>query len=109
MRHYSKSAYRSIDSAREPHGQDILALCHSDYVESESPVNYTDQIIQTTENSQVVFQKKYGILLSKLFWTAERKNCSSDREKKAESQEFAKFLRSLEQFIQTVKGQNNSW
>ena len=24
-------------------------------------------------------------------------------------QEFAKFLRSLEQFIQTVKGQNNFW
>ena len=42
-----------------------------------------------------------------------RKNCSSDREKKlkfeAEGQEFAKFLRSLEQFIQTVKGQNNFW
>ena len=28
---------------------------------------------------------------------------------KAEGQEFAKFLRSLEQFIQTVKGQNNFW
>ena len=39
------------------------------------------------------------------------KKCSSDREKlwkfKAEGQEFANFLRSLEQFIQTVKGQNN--
>ena len=42
-----------------------------------------------------------------------RKNCSSDREKllkfEAEGSEFAKFLRSLEQFIQTVKGQNNFW
>ena len=42
-----------------------------------------------------------------------RKNCSSDREKllkfEAESREFAKFLRSLEQFIQKVKGQNNFW
>ena len=42
-----------------------------------------------------------------------RKNCSSDREKKikfkAEGQEFAKFLRSLEQLIQTKKGQNNFW
>ena len=42
-----------------------------------------------------------------------RKNCFSDREKlmkfEAEGQEFAKFLRSLEQFIQTVKGQNNFW
>ena len=40
-----------------------------------------------------------------------RKNCSSDPEKilkfKAEGREFAKVLRSLEQFVQTVKGQNN--
>ena len=38
---------------------------------------------------------------------------SSDQEKlwkfKAEGQEFAKNLQSLEQFIQTVKGQNNFW
>ena len=42
-----------------------------------------------------------------------RKNCSSDREKllkfEAEGLEFTKFLRSLEQFIQTVKGQKNFW
>ena len=54
-----------------------------------------------------------GILLSKMFWPTVRKNCSSDREKlfkfEAEGREFAKFLRSLEQFIQTVKGQNNFW
>ena len=40
-----------------------------------------------------------------------RKNCSSDREKllklEAEGREFAKILRSLEQFIQTVKCQND--
>ena len=40
-----------------------------------------------------------------------RKNCSSDGEKclksEVEDQEFAKNLRSLEQFIGTVKGQNN--
>ena len=39
------------------------------------------------------------------------KNYSSDREKflksEAEGREFANFLRSLEQFIQTVTGQNN--
>ena len=39
-----------------------------------------------------------------------RKNCSSDREKlmkfEAEGREFAKFLRSIEQLIQTVKRQN---
>jgi hypothetical protein len=47
-----------------------------------------------------------------------RKICSSDREKllkfEAEGREFAKSLRSLEQFVQTVqctavKGQNNFW
>ena len=42
-----------------------------------------------------------------------RENCSSDQETilkfEAEGREFAKFLRSLEQFIQTVKGQNNFW
>ena len=42
-----------------------------------------------------------------------RKNCSSDPEKlmkfKDEGREFAKILRSLEQFIQTVNGQNNFW
>ena len=42
-----------------------------------------------------------------------RKNCSSDREKllkfEAEGREFANILGSLEQFVQTVKGQNNFW
>ena len=54
-----------------------------------------------------------GILLPKLFWPTVRKNCSSDWEKllkfEAEGREFAKYLRSLEQFIQTVKGLNNFW
>ena len=47
---------------------------------------------------------------SNLLW---EKNCSIERGKllksEAEGREFAKFLRSLEQFIQTVKGQNNFW
>ena len=42
-----------------------------------------------------------------------RKSCSSDQEKllnlEAEGRAFAKFLRSLEQYIQTVNGQNNFW
>ena len=42
-----------------------------------------------------------------------RRNCYSDREKnlkfEAEGREFAKILRSLEQFVRTVKGQNNFW
>ena len=54
-----------------------------------------------------------GVLLPELFWLTVRKNCSSDQEKllqfEAEGREFAKFLRSLEQLIQTVKGQNNFW
>ena len=54
-----------------------------------------------------------GILLPKLFWPTVRKKCCSDREKplkfEAEGQEFAKWLRSLEQSIQIVKGQNNFW
>ena len=53
-------------------------------------------------------QKTNGILLPKLFWPTVRKNCSSEREKllkfEAEGREFAKILRSVEKFIQTVKG-----
>ena len=56
---------------------------------------------------KVAKKARYGILLPKLFWPTVRKNCSSDREKllkfEAEGQEFEKKLRSLEQFIQTVK------
>ena len=54
-----------------------------------------------------------GILLPKLFWPTMKKNCSSDREEflkfEAEGQVFEIFLRSLEQFILTVKVQNNFW
>ena len=54
-----------------------------------------------------------GILLPKLFWPTVRKKCSSDREKllkfEAEGWEFAKCFSSLEEFIQTVKGQNIVW
>ena len=42
-----------------------------------------------------------------------RRNCSSDREKylkfEAKGREFAKILRSLEQFNETGKGQNKFW
>ena len=54
-----------------------------------------------------------GIWLAKLFWLTVRKNCSSDREKllkfETEGWEFANYLRSLEQFIETMKGQNSFW
>ena len=77
-----------------------------------STVYWNDIII---ENKHKIAEKEIynGILLPKLFWPTVRKNCSSDQEKllkfEAEGREFAKFLRSLEQFIQTVKGQNNFW
>ena len=41
------------------------------------------------------------------------KNCSSDQEKilkfETEGKEFENIFRSLEQFIQTMKGQDNFW
>ena len=58
-------------------------------------------------------------LISKLNWnfvtkivlTYCEKNCSCGQLLKfeAEGQELAKILRSLEQFVPTVKGQNNFW
>ena len=63
------------------------------------------------KNKPVFPFSENGILLPKLFWPTVRKNCSIDWEKllkfEAEGQEFPKILRSLEQIIQTVKGQNN--
>ena len=71
---------------------------------------------QQRKNSKTkvrIKKKKNCILIPKLFLPTVRKNYSSDREKllkfEAESEEFAKILRSLEQFIRTVKGQNNIW
>ena len=62
---------------------------------------------------QVEKDMSNGILLPKLFWPIVRINCSSDWKKllkfEAEGTEFVKILRSLEQFIQTVLGQNNCW
>ena len=70
-------------------------------------------LILWTMAYQSLIASRNGILLPELFWPTLRKKCSSDREKllefKAEGQEFSKCLRSLEQFIQTVKGQNNFW
>ena len=58
-------------------------------------------------------QSKNWYFVTKIVLTYCEKNWSSDREKclkyEAEGQEFAKVLRSLEQFVQTVKGQNNFW
>ena len=56
----------------------------------------------TTECSFLIFpqMRRNGILLPKVLLPILRKKNSCGRE-------FAKFLISLEQFIQTVKGQNN--
>ena len=62
-------------------------------------------------NTIIHGQKWY--FFTKIVLTYCEKNCSSDREKllkfEAEGQEFAKCLRSLEQFVQTVEGPNNFW
>ena len=54
--------------------------------------------------------KKWYFVTKIVLTYCEKKKCSSDGEKllksEAEGQEFAK---SLEQFVQTVKGQNNFW
>ena len=67
-----------------------------------SPLKWQNDKIQVQENN---------LVHPKLFWPTVRKNCSSDREIflkfEAEGPEFTKILTSLEQFIQTVKGQNN--
>ena len=51
--------------------------------------------------------------VTKIVLTYCEKKLFYDRKKllkfEAEEREFAKMLRSLEQFIQTVKGQNNFW
>ena len=62
---------------------------------------------------KIKFVKGKWYFFTKIVLTYSGRNCSSDREKllkfNAEGREFAKFLRSPEQFIQTVKGQNNLW
>ena len=70
-----------------------------------------DTFLRFNENSCRKKQMWYFVI--KIVLTYCEKKCSSDREKnlkfEAEGREFAKILRSLEQFIQTVKGQNNFW
>ena len=70
--------------------------------------------LDASEDSIAEINRKNSILFPKLVWPSVReKKCSSDRENllkyEAEGREFANFLRSLEHFIQTVKGQNNFW
>ena len=77
------------------------------------PFFWPDWALPTLKFSNRVVYVGLVFCYPKLFWLTVRKNCSSDREKlwkfKAKGQEFAKFLSSIKQFIQTVKGQNNFW
>ena len=78
------------------------------------PQNWSDKYsISSLLLCKTQDESSNGILLPKLFWPTVRKKCSIDREKllkfDAEVWEFAKFLRSLEQFIETVKGQYTFW
>ena len=64
-------------------------------------------------DAQVFSSNHNWYFVTKIVLTYCEKKLFFDREKllkfEAEGREFAKFLRSLEQFIQTVKGQNNFW
>ena len=61
----------------------------------------------------LIFRFHKWYFFTKIVLTYCEKKCSSDQEKllkfEAEGREFAKFLRSVEQFIQTVTGQNSFW
>ena len=63
--------------------------------------------VESTLEKHPYCDNRIGILLPKLFWPIVRENCSSDWTLKceAEGREFAKFMRTLEQFTQAVKGQ----
>ena len=52
---------------------------------------------------------KYGILLPKSFWEKMVLVIEKNLKFEAEGREFEKLLRSLEQFIQTVEGENIFW
>ena len=84
-----------------------------DFYQSQKMAKWNKQQFLYDFAYQTICWQKWFVLLPKLFRTIERKNCSSDQEKllkvKAEGWEFAKLLRSLEQFIQTMKGQKNVW
>ena len=58
-------------------------------------------------------RREIKYFVTKIVLTYFEKKCCSDQEKflkfEAEGREFAKILRSLEQFVQTVKGQNHFW
>ena len=75
-------------------------------IQDETIKNKTNSLSSSKEQQKWYFVTKVVLAYCE-------KKCSTDQEKllkyEAEGREFARFLRSLEQFIQTVKGQNNFW
>ena len=73
------------------------------------PVYYSLLLEDLSKRRSFSILRRYGYQNCSELLTV-RKKCSSDREKllilEAEGQEFAKILRSQEQFVQTVKAQN---
>ena len=84
---------------------DFMATYHFGWKMGEKLCKATGFILTTSG--------KTGILLPELFWPTVRKKNSSCQniflKLEAEGREFTNFLRSLEQFIQIVKVQNNFW
>ena len=84
---------------------DFMATYHFGWKMGEHLCKATGFILTTSG--------KTGILLPELFWPTVRKKNSSCQniflKLEAEGREFTNFLRSLEQFIQIVKDQNNFW
>ena len=103
-------AHSGILTCSSTHLAEHMGNLHCEHISLGTSRKKRKEKVTTTLSYAYIYS---GILLPKLFWPTVRKNCSSDWEKilkfEAEGREFAKFLRSLEQFIQTVKGQNNSW
>ena len=68
--------------------------------------------LNTYSQDPDIWREKWYFVTKIVLTYCEKKN-STDREKllkfEAEGREFAKILRSLGQFIRTVKGQNNFW
>ena len=92
-----------------------LYFCRNGAFWAGQPVdfNFANKRILLLRLFFICHGKNNGILFPKLFWLTVGKNCFSDWEIflkfQAEGREFANWLRSLEQFIQIVKLQNNFW
>ena len=72
-----------------------------------------NQVRESSERGNKCTEEKWYFVTKIVLTYCEKKKCSSDLEKllkfEAEGGEFGNVLKSLEQFIQTVKGQNKIW